>query len=68
MKDFWKSWKFWAIVAAVIVAIVLVVLYMTVPAFAEFVKSFVLYVVTALLGVAVGIGIGYFIFRKYGKQ
>ena len=64
MKDFWKSWKFWAVVAAVVVAIVLVVLYLTIPAFAEFVKDFVLYAVTAILGIAIGFGIGYYVGGK----
>lgn len=68
MKDLVKNWRFWAVVAAVVLAIVLVVVYLTVPAFAEFVKDFMLYAVTAILGVAVGIGIGYFVFRKYGVK
>ena len=64
MKDFWKSWKFWAIVAAVVAVIVLLICYLTIPAFAAFVKDFLLYIVTAVLGLAIGFGVGYY----YGKK
>ena len=64
MKDLIKNWKFWAIVAAVVAAIVLVVCYLTIPAFAAFVKDFLLYIVTAALGVGVGFGVGYYVAKK----
>ena len=64
MKDFWKSWKFWAVVAAVVLVIVAVVLYLTIPAFAEFVRNFMLYLVTAVLGIAVGFIAGFFVAKK----
>lgn len=64
MKDFLKNWKLWAIVAAVVVVIILLICYLTIPAFAAFVKDFLLYIVTAILGFAIGFGVGYY----YGKK
>ena len=66
MKDWFKNWKFWLFVAAVVLAIVAVVLYLTIPAFAAFVKSALIYIGVGIACALAGFIAGYMTREKKG--